>query len=244
MERVGVARRAEAGAVNVAADDTRLDQLVPVGGPQIESKPIAGSREPAVGPPVAGVHEHPDHLFPDLVAARSDARTEGGHQVDRPGAERVRHRPDRRSRHSGRGTAPAGVHGRHRPEPPIRQQDGNAVRRDHCDRVGRVGGDRGVGDGPIIQLVRSSPWQLDVDVAAVHLNRPDEAVERRADRVRETTPCAPTIRMAPPQLEPARREAVRSGLPQGGALEDRPPRSLDPAEAGAWNHGWQFAAVR
>lgn len=232
MERLGVTGGAQARHMQIVSDDACSYQLVSVCRPQIQAEPAIGQpREPAVDlPSDACVGERFDQLLTNIVAARPDAGTESHHEVSWPRAQRDHHRADRRPGHPGRRAAPARVHGRHRAEPPIGQQDRHAVCGHYGHRIAGLGGDDRVGDGPH-QPVEPSPCGDDVHVSAVDLNRPDEALGPHADSRGETAPGADAIRMVSPEFEPACGEAVASHRTERRTLQGWTPGPRHPAKA-------------
>ena len=110
-----------------------------------------------------------EQLVPDVVAARADARPDGGDQP--PGWHRplCSHGADGGAGDVGRGAAPAGVHGADGAGDLVGQQDRHAVGGDDCHSSSRHNGHQGVGRRRLRARDRSVH---DVDGRAVDLAGP------------------------------------------------------------------------
>lgn len=212
MEQLGVVVGAQPAHMYLQRGNPGAEELVACSAPEIEVRLLI-ARKP--GRCLRVTREMSGQVMAYLVAARTNARTDGGGDVF--GARSIS-RPqcadghDRRT--SGR-SPPAGVNCCHSAGSMVGEEDWNTVRYLHRERKRAI-----IGDGDIrLRIARFSAPRLDY-VGAVHLAHARDGVHLYAQRGRKVLPSSATERV---EHKIARAEAVTSRFDERPAPECRSP---------------------
>lgn len=177
MVQVRPAGRAVADVVDAVRAQAGRRELLEVGGAHVEMGPAArAGAEEGGAPGPEGLAQ----LLPDLVAAGTDGRPEGGQQV-LPGGAGGHERLHRPGGDPGRRPPPSRVGRGHRPAPRVHDQDGQAVGGLDPEEQPRARGHRGVRLGPLFPRGhghRGAVHLLQQQQAAPSLEGPADAPPR------------------------------------------------------------------
>lgn len=228
-------------------------KLIPVGRRDVEPQwrtftapaPRCRRKEPTRdrGAVVAGGGKRIHQFAPNLVAAATDARSQGGDEVAGTTSEFPAHRPHDLSRDPRGGPTPTGVYGCNGPGGCVRNQERHAVGRHHRQHEIGVIGDDGISLRALMARVipagteprgaRCVPSQHEHTVA-VRLGRTHEAIRWHAQAIGQG---APAVGIRERQV-PGREQVSRDRL-ERAAAERRSPGFARPAKRiGYGRHVW------
>jgi hypothetical protein len=241
----GVTGRAHAGF----EDSLRLDagglQESPGGAPGVEHGPpwfqpapsdenrwVPSRRLGLREKPVAGLQAQPTrrkplpHIVADLVATRTNGRTDRHDEIGRVAAELAPERANRQRRNVRRQPSPSGVHSGDRPRLRVRDEQRHTVcgldseadgSRSRHDDVGRFGSDRAISHE---------------HVGAVNLPEPHQVRRRKIESFGHGVPPICAVTVCPGTQGPgSRREEVRGERRQQSTDQCPPSAHLHPLES-------------
>ncbi len=144
---------------------------------------------------------------PDLIAARTDARSDGGDEIFRIRSKPRCEIPDGDHGCACSGALPARVNGRNCAGSTVGQENGHAVGGAYAHRHGRIIGDGDICFGPIVGRTREFLLCFE-HIGAVHLTHAHERVELDIESIRKVLPACGLVRANPFQFQLTRAEAM------------------------------------
>ena len=175
-------------------------------------------------------HEIPS----DFITARTDARTDSGHEIIRLAAEFPFESINGSRDGAGDGAFPAGMNRGNRSGAAIAEKNWDTIRGSHRERDRRVASDGDVGLGPVLITWRRNSSRGNVEhVGTMHLPHPDERGKIDPKRACEIFPTRLIIVTHPFQHQITRAEAMRRNHGKRCASQSGSPGLLHPFEVAA-----------